>query len=81
MDLNSKRSKPVTLLKSFNKRLIILFCAFSLVTSVLVVISYQSYTESLNSKEINETMKHMVPRLKDLDRRRDDSPLLIFHHY
>ncbi len=73
MDLNSKRSKPVTLLKSFNKRLIILFCAFSLVTSVLVVISYQSYTESLNSKEINETMKHMVPRLKDLDRRREEN--------
>jgi diguanylate cyclase (GGDEF)-like protein/PAS domain S-box-containing protein len=73
MEKYFERAKPVTLLKRFNRRLAILFGVFALITSFLIVIFYQSFTENLNTKDINETMKHMVPRLKDLDQRREEN--------
>ncbi len=73
MDVYSKRKIPVTLLRVFNIRLTMLLVAFSIATSAIIVIIYENYTEKLNGTELNETIKHMVPRFKDMERRREEN--------
>jgi hypothetical protein len=68
-----KRAKSVTLLTSFNRRLAFLFGAFSLVTSVLIVIFYQSFTDNLNTKDLNETLQHLDPRIRSIDQSREEN--------
>jgi diguanylate cyclase (GGDEF)-like protein/PAS domain S-box-containing protein len=50
-----------------------LLAAFSIATSVFIVIVYDNYTAKLNITELNETIKHLVPRFKELDLRQEES--------
>lgn len=78
MNVFAKMQHPTTLRGIFTRRLVILLTAFSVVISVMVAISYQTLTEKKNHDALNDTLAHMIPRIKDQERRRNESanPLL-----
>lgn len=73
MNAYGSNPRPVTLRDIFNRKLLLLLVSFSLVTSIIIFVAYQNYTDKRNRNELGETLNHMVPRIKDLDRRRKEN--------
>ncbi len=57
-----------TLRQTFSRRLLLLLTLFSLVSSLVIVLTFQYLTDQTNRIELNETFSHLQPRIGTLHR-------------
>lgn len=63
-----QRSVVSTLRKVFLKRLLFLVLTFSIVTTLIISLSYQHRLEQQNQADLSNFVSHMTPRLENQDR-------------